>query len=106
MCIYNANTLILTMLKDSIKTDTDKAVYRYLNMLYKTKDYLRIEGGDLGNKFENMMVNSGYIKYLDITIYADKYNNDNVIYLVFLNDLGRKEWDNLENLLKLKGLFK
>ena len=74
-------------------------------MLYKNKDYLRIESKDLGNKFENMMVNSGYIKYLDITIYTDKYNNDNNIYLVFLNDLGRKECDNLENLLRLKGLL-
>lgn len=104
---YNASTLILTMLKDSIKTNTDKTLYRYLNMLYKNKDYLRIESKDLGNKFENMMVNSGYIKYLDITIYTNKYNNnDNIIYLIFLNDLGHKEWDNIENLLRLKGLFK
>lgn len=65
--------------------------------------YLRIDKEEVFNKFVKVMRKSEYVKYLDV----EKFNfGKGEVYFIHLNELGKKERNIIENLLKLKGLLK
>ena len=92
---YDDGDLIVSMLIDS--------GYSYFYKIYfmrKYDGYIRILGKDNIDKFRDIMIESGYIKYLKIVKICDSSNNVN-IYSVRLNRLGNKERVNLENLFNV-----
>ena len=98
---YDDGDLIIAMLVDSRYSYFYKVCF-----MRKCDGYIRILGKDNIDKFRNIMVESGYIKYLKIVvIICDSNNSNSNMYLVRLNRLGNKERVNIENLFKLKGLL-
>lgn len=96
---YDDGDLIVGMLVDS------EYSYSYNTCcMHMYNGYIMILGKDNIDKFRNIMIKSGYIKYIEIVGICDSNNNINM-YSVRLNELGNKERDSIKNLFKLKGLL-
>ena len=95
----NVSELIIAMLDDC--GGSYFYTYNYTYGMFSYNNALEILGKDLINVFKRIMRKNVYMKYLNIT--EDKNRRD--IYVVTLNELGKKERNNIENLLKLKGLL-
>ena len=95
----NVSELIIAMLDDC--GGSYFYTYNYTYGMFSYNNALEILGKDLINVFKRIMKKNVYMKYLNIT--EDKNRRD--IYVVTLNELGKKERNNIENLLKLKGLL-
>ena len=96
----NVSELIVAMLNDC--GGSYFYTYNYTYEIFSYNNALEILGKDFINVFRRIIRKSEYIKYLNIV--EDK--NRREIYIVTLNELGKKERNNIENLLKLKGLLK